>query len=117
MEKQTLHYSIKAFKQPVLIFETATFRIRIDDLGNFKYRYTCWPVKNKISDKPALILKNGVSIPEGNGGNAIYEFKRDYYTYNCFIWWLVENNLAPGLLKIYKDGKEILKQNAKKIIH
>lgn len=116
LEKQTLHSSIKDFKQPILIFETVTYRIRIDDLGNLKYRYSSWPIKNKMSDKPALIINNGICIPEGNGGNANYKFKSGDYTYNCFIWWLGENNSAPGLLEIYKGRKKILKQNAKKII-
>jgi hypothetical protein len=116
-EKNKLHPSILNFKQPVLVFETAQYRIRIDDLGNNNYRYASWPIKIKMSDKPALILTRGKWTPDGSGGNHNYQFKSDDYTYTCFITVMGEANTPPALLTISKAGKEILSQPAKKMIN
>ncbi|WP_316764703.1 hypothetical protein [Pedobacter aquatilis] len=116
LEKQTLHSSIKTFKQPILIFETSNFRIRIDDLGDSNYRYISWSVKNKMSEKPSLIIKNGNWNSEGSGGNHNYEFKNGDYLYTCYINVIGETQSPPAMLTISKGRKEILKQKAKKII-
>jgi hypothetical protein len=116
-EKNKLHPSILNFKQPVLVFETAQYRIRIDDLGNNNYRYASWPIKSKMSDKPALILTRGKWTPDGSGGNHNYQFKSGDYTYTCFITVMGEANTPPALLTISKAGKEILSQPAKKMIN
>jgi len=115
LEKTTLHPSINDFANPVLIFETAKYRIRIDDLGKMRYRYTSWPIKNKMSDKPALIIKNGNWTPEGSGGNHNYQFKSGDYLYTCYITVMGEKGAAPATLVITRSGKEILSQDAKRM--
>lgn len=115
-EKSSLHPSLVNFMQPVLVFETAQYRVRIDDLGNNNYRYASWPIKSKMSDKPKLVLSNGKWTPDGSGGNHNYEFKSGDYLYTCFITVMGEKNSPPALLVISKAGKEILSQPAKKII-
>ncbi|MFD2583046.1 hypothetical protein ACFSR6_11140 [Pedobacter vanadiisoli] len=114
-EKVKLHPLIKSFQSPVLIFETAKYRIRIDDLGNFNYRYTSWPIKSTMHDQPALILKNGKYTPDGSGGNHNYQFKSGDYTYTCYITVMGETGTAPASLVITKNGKEILSQDAKRM--
>jgi hypothetical protein len=42
-QKSALHPSLKNYVAPVLEWETSKFRIRIDDLGNQKFRYAAWP--------------------------------------------------------------------------
>jgi len=115
IDKSGLHPSISNFAQPVLVFETAQYRIRIDDLGNNNYRYAAWPVKSKMSDKPKLILTNGKFKPDGSGGNHNYQFKSGDYLYTCFIIVIGEKDAPPAQLVISKAGKEILSQPAKKI--
>ncbi|RBQ05367.1 hypothetical protein [Pedobacter miscanthi] len=114
-EKTSLHPSLSNFIQPVLVFETAQFRIRIDDLGNNNYRYAAWPLKSKMSDKPKLVLNNGKWTPDGSGGNHNYQFKSGDYLYTCFITVMGEKDSPPALLVISKAGTEILSQPAKKI--
>jgi hypothetical protein len=114
-EKNKLHPSILNFKQPVLVFETVQYRIRIDDLGNNNYRYASWPIKSKIGDKPALVLSNGQYEPDGSGGSGNFNFKSGVYLYTCFISARGENN-ALGYLIIKENGKEILSQEVKKLI-
>lgn len=115
VEKSSLHPSISNFIQPVLVFETAQYRVRIDDLGNNNYRYASWPIKSKMSDKPKLVLSNGKWTPDGSGGNHNYQFKSGDYLYTCFINVMGEESTPPALLVISKAGKEILSQPAKKL--
>jgi hypothetical protein len=115
LEKSKLHTSISNFMQPVLLFETVQYRIRIDDLGNNNYRYASWPIKSKMSDKPRLVLTNGRYDPDGSSGSGNFNFKNGIYLYTCFISARGENN-ALGHLIIKKNDKEILSQQVKKLI-
>lgn len=112
-DKKNVNASISKFKEPVVILETSKFRIRIDDLGNNKFRYASWSIKNKMTDKPDLIIENGVFVPDGTGGNHYYEFKKGDFKYECYIIVLGEKNSPPATLTVYQSGKEILSQNAK----
>ena len=111
-EKNLLHASIKAFRQPVCVLETKKFRIRIDDMGNGNYRYASWSLKNSMSDKPDLVIENGEFIAEGTGGNHRFEFKNEDYVYSCSITVLGQKDDPPALLTIFKADKEILSQPA-----
>ncbi|WP_214227768.1 hypothetical protein [Pedobacter sp. B4-66] len=113
MEKNSLHPSIKTFKEPIQILETPQYRIRIDDMGAYNYRYTSWPLKSKMSDKPSLIIEKGIIIPEGSGGSVRFEFKNGEFTYDCAILVDPEPGGAPALLTISKGDKKILFQKAK----
>lgn len=115
VEKSSVHPSIGNFEQPVLVFETAQYRIRIDDLGNDNYRYASWSIKSKMSDKPKLILTNGKFKPDGSAGNHNYQFKSGDYIYTCLIIVMGEKGAPPAQLVITRVGKEILSQPAKKI--
>ena len=112
IEKSDLYPSIQKFESPEYILETETYRIRIDDLGNGKYRYASWAIKNKMSDKPELVLENGEFIPEGSGGNHRFEFKNGDYIYDCSIIIMGEDDSPPARLTIYKLEREILSQKA-----
>lgn len=114
MDKNKLHPSISNFIRPVLVFETAQYRIRIDDLGNNKYRYASWPVISKMSDKPSLVLTNGQYDPDGSGGSGNFNFKSGIYLYTCFISARGENT-ALGYLIIKKNNTKILSQQIKKL--
>lgn len=112
-QKKTVNSSLSKFKEPVAILETSKFRIRIDDLGNNKFRYASWSIKNKMTDKPDLIIENGVFVADGTGGNHYYEFKKGDFKYECYIIVLGEKNSPPATLTVYQSGKKILSQNAK----
>jgi hypothetical protein len=115
IEKSKLHPSLANFIQPVSIFETAQYRVRIDDLGNRNYRYASWPLKSKMSDKPSIVLSNGRYDPDGSGGSGNFNFKSGIFLYTCFISARGEND-ALGHLIIKKNDKEILSQQVKKLI-
>lgn len=111
-EKAKLHPSIAKFKAPEYILETSKFRIRIDDLGNNNYRYASWSVKQKMSEKPDLVITNGKWIPDGSGGNSYFDFKKGDYLYRCYIIVLGTNDSPPATLTIYQNNKTILEQDA-----
>lgn len=111
-DKAKVHSSIAKFKEPVYILETSKFRIRIDDLGNNNYRYASWSIKQKMTEKPDLIIINGKWIQDGSGGNHHIEFKKGNYVYDCDIIVLGEKDAPPARLIITQGGKEILNQDA-----
>jgi len=111
-EKKTLHPSVNKFYKPIAVLNTKKFRIRIDDLGQGRYRYASWSKSAKISDKPDLIIENGEFSPDGSGGNHHYTFKNGKFIYECGIVVIGEENSSPAYLTIYKSGKEILSESA-----
>ncbi|MNQ85543.1 hypothetical protein D3C85_1007120 [compost metagenome] len=68
-----------------------------------------------MSDKPALVIKNGKFTPDGSGGNHNYQFKSGDYVYTCYITVMGETGAAPASLEITKASKEILSQDAKRM--
>ena len=112
IEKGNLYESIKKFETPVCILETSRYRIRIDDMGDWHYRYVSWPLKSKMSDKPDVIIENGQSEPEGTGGNEKFTFKNAGYVYECFIINMGEDGSPPAKLTIFKGDKAILSESA-----
>lgn len=112
-EKNTLHESLRNFKRPVCILETSKYRIRIDDMGNKKYRYASWKLQQNKNDKPELVLQNGEFQADGSGGNHSYIFKSGNYVYECGIIEMGEDDSPPADLTITKGEKEIVYQKAK----
>jgi len=111
-EKKDLYVSIRTFIQPICILETKKYRIRIDESSEGNYRYSAWPLKSKMSDKPEIVLENGERVFDGSGGNHYYKFKNSEYTYECWIIVMGEDSSPPALLEIYKGDKAILSQRA-----
>lgn len=111
--KHHLYKSLRKFEQPICVLEAKKYRIRIDDLGKGNYRYASWSLKNKMSDKPDIVIAKGKYIPQGSGGNHSYKFKDDDYVYNCDIMVIGRDDTPPAALTIYKGSTEILSQQAK----
>ena len=82
-------------------------------MSDGSYRYASWTLKNQMTEKPDLIIQNGIYIPEGSGGNHTYEFKNGNYTYDCSIIILGEEDSPPARLIVYNGEKEVLTQNAR----
>jgi hypothetical protein len=112
LEKSKIHQSIREFENPICILETTKYRIRIDDLGEYNYRYASWPLKSKMSDKPDIIIKNGEYKPDGSGGNHSFVFRNGDYVYDCAIIVMGEDGAPPAYLTISKHNKEIFSQKA-----
>lgn len=111
-DRNAVHESLKEFTRPGLIMETKKFRVRIDEMADGTYRYASWPINSKMSDKPDLILKNGVLDFQGSGGNHDYTFTNKEYKYVCDIIVLGKDDSPPARLIVLKEKKEILNQEA-----
>jgi hypothetical protein len=66
-----------------------------------------------MTDKPDLVIENGVFYADGTGGNHHYEFKKGNFRYECHFIVLGEKDAPPAVLTVYQSGKEILSQDAK----
>ena len=107
-DKQSLHSSIKTFQKPILDWDTAKYRVRIDDLGDGNFRYASWSIDKSPSDKPDIVLINGDITFEGSGGNHHYTFKNGRYSYVLQVTVIGCDTSPPGWLKVYKDDKLLL---------
>jgi hypothetical protein len=112
-ERKTLYSDLRSYSEPVLKWTTKSYRIRIDRLGesgSAKYRYAAWPVNKLPSDKPDLVVDDGVNKPDGSGGNHYYDFKKGIYLYRCYVKVLRSWDDAPGRFEIYENGNCILRE-------
>jgi len=112
IQRNSLHESLRVFKSPVCILETSKYRIRIDDMGNNKFRYASWRLQQNISEKPKMLLLDGKVEFDGSGGNHSYIFKSGKYTYECGIVEMGEDGAPPAYLTVTKGEKVIMSQNA-----
>lgn len=115
-QKQTLHSSVSVFYEPVLEWKTTKFHIRIDDLGDYNYRYTSWDVNKKTTEKPDLVLLKGEIVFEGSGGNHHYSFTNGQYVYRCYISVLGHSRSAPGTLEVFKDERLLLSDDVIEVL-
>ena len=107
-DKKGLHPSINSFVEPILDWQTAKYRIRVDDLGDSNYRYASWSIDKKLSDKPDIILEHGDIEFEGSGGNHSYTFKNGRYSYVLQVTVIGCDTSPPGWLEVYKGEKLLL---------
>ncbi|WP_409424888.1 hypothetical protein [Pseudoalteromonas sp. RW-H-Ap-1] len=107
-DKQSLHSSIKTFQKPILDWDTAKYRVRVDDLGDGNFRYASWSIDKSPSDKPDIVLINGDITFEGSGGNHHYTFKNGRYSYVLQVTIIGCDTSPPGWLEVYKDDKLLL---------
>ncbi len=105
---KALHPSLKDFVKPALEWETSKFRIRVDDLGNNKFRYAAWPVSRSTGEKPDIIISGGRIEFEGSGGNHTYIFSNGDFQYKCIVNVIGSDETPPGELEVYKSNKRIL---------
>lgn len=115
--QNSLHPSIASMLRPMLEWKTEKFRVRVDEVSNSKYRYAAWPVAKPISDKPDLVLQNGVVVQDGTGGNHYYEFRNGAYTYQIHVNEMRMSESDPvGALIVLKKDKQIVKQEVVEVI-
>lgn len=111
-QRDLLHSDLKEFKKPIHIIETNRFIVRIDQLENNDYRYASWSIDSDISNKPDLIINNGVWNPDGNGGNHHFTFTNGEYSYTVYVNVLRSDETPPFNLVVSKNEKVILSQPA-----
>lgn len=110
-EKTKLHKSLRAFEKPILDWQTKKTRVRIDAIGNGKYRYAAWPKGKSPATKPSVIISNGKRVADGMSGNHYYEFHNKGRTHRVHVFVVVspevDENTAGELEVTRKNGKPI----------
>jgi len=114
-DRLTIHSSLKNFENNVFVLKTDKFIIRIDNMGNDKYRYASWDINKTTQDKPDIILLNGVHAYDGSGGNNSYTFKNGDYSYIVSETIVGAMDSPPYDLEIIKNGKRMLYLPASKL--
>lgn len=109
-QKAYVHESISRFKRPVLSLITSNYMVRIDEMSDETYRYSSWKLGVKQTEKPDLILTNGVLDFSGSSGNHVYTFTQGKFRYRVYRNLLGEGNYSPVRLEVEKEDKVIINQ-------
>jgi hypothetical protein len=110
-EKENLHISLKTFENPTYKIKTKTSLIRIDEINEYKYRFTSWKIGRVESSKPDIMIENGELELEGNGGNHVITFIKENYTYKIYRNIIGAENTPDITLEVEKDGELILTED------
>jgi hypothetical protein len=115
-DKENLHVSLKTFQSPIYKIKTNKYLIRIDELTDYKYRYTSWKIDEKETSKPDIVLNNGQWEHQGSGGNHVITFVNGIYIYKVYRNIISEDNSPDITLEIEKNGEIILTADGTLII-
>lgn len=114
-ERQSLHESLQEFDKPLLYWETENYKVRVDEMEKWSYRYAAWSSSQDMNEEPELVIENGGREYWGNGGNSSYIFESGDYIYELYLGVLVKPGAPSEILRVYRnDDSEYLHQ--KKII-
>ncbi|GAA3960408.1 hypothetical protein GCM10022210_05160 [Mucilaginibacter dorajii] len=76
-----MHPSINHWDQNVLVLQSPKLLIRIDRTIGNNIRYASWSKGRPTSEKPDLVLNNGLEEAQGTMGGWTYTFKSGDWTY------------------------------------
>lgn len=110
-QKESLHSTLKSFKNPQYKFKTKHYLIRIDELENGKYRYASWKNNQNESAKPDIILINGILEFSGSGGNHTITFKKGNFKYIVYRFHIGASDTPEISLSVEENNKEILNED------
>ena len=112
-QRKKLYPGLKAFKEPVFMFKTAKYIIRVDLMTDDTYRYASWRQDNVISSKPDLIIYGGVLNVEGTLHEKYYSFTNGDYEYEIGPGSCSQN--SDFELTVSKKGNILITQQGKLI--
>jgi len=79
--KSLIHPSVKDWKTNIMVCKSDKFIIRIDLMDDLTLRYASWSIPKSISDKPDLVLFNGIEEFHGTSGGVTYIFQNSKWKY------------------------------------
>ena len=105
--RRALHRSVSQYAKSILNWQTKRYHIRVDELKDGQLRYTSWSKGKKTSQKPDLILHNGMLQMDGTGRNQSYVFHNGKYKYQLKVNSIGTSSATYGMLKVFKGGQEV----------
>ena len=106
----SMHASVTKWEYHIFAGKTDKAIIWLDMMKDHSFRYIAWNLPKKITDKPDIILYNGIDERQGQIGGDWYIFKNKDWTY------IVEYNaldndreLAGYYLQLQQNGVEKLR--------
>lgn len=111
-QRAALPQSLREFVRPEFLWHTPRFTVRVDDLGQGRYRYAAWAKGKALHTNPDLILTSGTRILDGSGGNHTFQFRSGRYLYLCHVNVTGTRSLPLGELVVLKDGQTLLREAA-----
>ena len=94
----------------MLEWETAKLHIRIDEMEDTTCRYTAWSIGTSTSEKPNIVLHDGVREFSGSGGDNHYDFVNGSYLYRCSIIHVGAVDDPPGRVEVFNDNRLIVSE-------
>jgi hypothetical protein len=98
------------FREPPIFLKTKKHQIRIEPiepLKDYKYKYISWDINKSLDDAPDLIISGGRHEMQGSGGNNVYKFNHNGYSYTVYQTILGTEYSAPYGIWIEQDDKPI----------
>ncbi len=104
--KKQMHKSVGPWKRNVLVWESAKFTIRIDEMENNDLRYISWSKPKTIADAPDLVIFGGELDTHGTMGGIFFTFKSKEWTYIADEVDMAESVEQEGLFLRVKQGNK-----------
>jgi hypothetical protein len=84
-DREKLYVSLRNYNRPVGLYSSDTYKIRIDQVKNNTFRLVLWRRDQKQSEKPKIIIEDGIRDIQGSMGNTYYLFNdhKNYYIRVC----------------------------------
>ena len=95
--KSSINSSVKKWKTNIIVCKSDKFLFRIDLLDDNTLRYASWSLPKSISDKPDLVLLNGVEEFQGTMAGVTYTFQNSKWKYVIDKVDICENDDDCGL--------------------
>ncbi len=127
-QKKEIYPALSDFKTNEGIYETSTYRFRIDQLEDKHYRYASWKKDKLMSTKPDMVIHNCQHEFQGTGGDNEYICQNgDYYyvishnvitgtpPYALTVYKVNKNYTSEEQLDSSENARQILNQNAELI--
>ena len=113
--KLKIHPSVKNWRKNILVWKSDKLLIRIDDTDK-GLRYVCWGQGHNMSEKPDLILYNGLEEQRGTMGGWTWTFRNGNWSYLIDDVEMCEGPEDCGLfLRILYGGTEKSKIRMKEV--
>ena len=110
-DRNALAASLQDYDEPILRWQTKSYRIRIDRMRDGGLRYTSWRRGSPLGAEPDLKLLRGVHEFDGSGGNHHYRWTRGKQSYRCVITLLGSRESVPFELEV-RRGEGVLQVEA-----